>query len=305
MSVGALRSELLKHRLDHFARMLHGVEHGEMRSIHRARVASRRLRELMPVLRLDNDVSKKLARRLRQVTTRLGAVRELDVLIRLTDDLHQSHSNLTHALQRVGLAISKERNAARKHLADDLPLSQMQRIARKLDRVCDHLRGDEETERPRPVTGARAVRWAVEARVVHRADRLQSAIGLAGAVYLPERLHAVRIALKKLRYAAELFADVRGRARTAAMLGALKRNQDVLGRMHDLQMLIDRVRDVQASLAPPSLAVWRELDALVLALEDECRRLHARYVRDRAALTAITSRLAARSPASPQTRRAG
>ena len=32
----------------------------------------------------------------------------------------------------------------------------------------------------------------------------------AGAVYLPERLHAVRIAMKKLRYAMELAAEAAG-----------------------------------------------------------------------------------------------
>jgi hypothetical protein len=38
---------------------------------------------------------------------------------------------------------------------------------------------------------------------------------------------------------------------------ALKRVQGLLGRMHDLQVLIERVREVQASLTPPSLAAWR------------------------------------------------
>ena len=38
----------------------------------RARVASRRLRELLPVLQLDGDARRKLGRRLRKVTARLG-----------------------------------------------------------------------------------------------------------------------------------------------------------------------------------------------------------------------------------------
>jgi hypothetical protein len=62
--------------------------------------------------------------------------------------------------------------------------------------------------------------------------------------------------------------------------------------MHDLQMLIDRVRDVQASLAPPSLAVWRELDDVVASLDEDCRRLHARYMRARSALLLLSDRLA-------------
>ena len=145
MPVRALPSELLKHRLDYFARMLHGVEHGEMRSVHRARVASRRLRELVPALRLRHDVSRKLARRLRHLTIQLGTLRELDVLMGLTDEMQQSRPDLSRALQRLGLEISKRRDDARKRLFDDLPVSQMWRLARRLERVCEELRIDEET----------------------------------------------------------------------------------------------------------------------------------------------------------------
>ena len=63
--------------------------------------------------------------------------------------------------------------------------------------------------------------------------------------------------------------------------------QDVLGRLHDLQVLIDRARDVQASLTPPDITAWRELDRLVVALEEDCRRLHGRYMHDRDALAAL------------------
>ena len=60
--------------------------------------------------------------------------------------------------------------------------------------------------------------------------------------------------------------------------------------MHDLQVLTERVREAQASLTPPSLSAWRELDELVITLEDMCRRLHARYVRERGTLESLTRR---------------
>ena len=86
-------------------------------------------------------------------------------------------------------------------------------------------------------------------------------------------------------------------------LAALKRAQAVLGRMHDLQVLIDRVRDVQASIAPPQIAVWGELDALVIALDEDCRRLHARYMRSRDRLVALATGLSTRSRSSIRSRR--
>jgi hypothetical protein len=44
MPVSSTRSELLKKRLDQFTRVLNLVEQGDVRGLHRARVASRRLR---------------------------------------------------------------------------------------------------------------------------------------------------------------------------------------------------------------------------------------------------------------------
>ena len=110
-------------------------------------------------------------------------------------------------------------------------------------------------------------------------------------MYLPERLHMVRIALKKLRYSVEMATAASGR-KPGAELRMLKRAQDALGRLHDLQVLIEHVRQLQASLAPPSVAVWRALDELMIALENECRQLHARYMRIRGDLDAVAVRFA-------------
>lgn len=298
------RSELLKKRLDAFTRVLKGLEHGEVRALHRARVASRRLRELVPVLQLNSGASRKLVRRLRRVTTRLGTVRELDVLLLSIDELHVSRRDRTTALGRVGVAVSKDRDRARKRLAARLPMTEIRRLAKKLDRVVADLRV---TDAAASRAAAKSWRWAVDARVSRRATQLSDAIRSAGAVYLTERLHVVRIALKKLRYALELADEVAG-TRGDAELRTLKRGQDLLGRMHDLQMLTERVRQEQASLATPTLAEWRDLDALVVSLENDCRRLHARYMRLRDALAAIADGVNGRghvAPARAAARRAG
>ena len=292
MPVLTRRSELLKARLDRFSRVLHGLEQGDIRALHRARVASRRLRELLPVLQLDHGTAHKLNRRLRRVTTRLGTVRELDVLMLLIDELHISRRSRSAPIGRVGVAIAKARDDARKRLSRHLPIGGLRRIARKLEKLVDELAKHEQAQPHRGADRAKSGwRWAVEARVTKRASRLRASIDEAGAVYLPERLHDVRIAVKKLRYAFELAAETAG-AKREVELRTLRRGQEVLGRMHDLQMLIDRVRDVQASLAPPSLAVWRELDEVVASLDEDCRRLHARYMRARGALRALADRLA-------------
>ena len=61
MPVSTTRSELLKKRVDQFTRVLQAVEKGDVRALHQARVASRRLRELVPMLQLERGSSRKLA----------------------------------------------------------------------------------------------------------------------------------------------------------------------------------------------------------------------------------------------------
>lgn len=282
------RRELLRKRLQRFTRLLPDVEQADVRAVHRTRVASRRLREVLPVVHLDGDVAAKLGKRLRKVTARLGSVRELDVLMLVIDELRLSQRYSERALALVADEVARERTHVRARALAKAPLGEMRRVARKLERAADDLeRADEAT----PPRGARrGWRWAVDARVALRAKALRTAMAEAGAVYLPERLHTVRIALKKLRYALELSAEMGGAGSTPE-LQRLKHAQALLGRMHDLQVFIGRLRQVQASLAPPDLSLWREIDELVGGVENSCRRLHARYVRDRTSIDAICERI--------------
>jgi CHAD domain-containing protein len=281
------RYDLLRSRLDRFTRTLHGVESGEVGAVHRVRVASRRLRELLPVLEIEQALARKLVRRLRKLTRRLGGVRDLDVLTVLVDELRESGGLPDRALRRVGSAVHQARDEARGDLSLTAVAADLKRVGRKLEAIASELEPADRERSP-------AWRWAVDARVSRRAFTLKAAIEEAGAVYLPERLHRVRLALKKLRYGVELVVEAAG-SKDNSDLVTLRRGQELLGRLQDLQVLIERVRRVQASLMPPDLAAWRELDALVTALDSSCRRLHARYVRDRTPLTMLCDRLAARA----------
>jgi CHAD domain-containing protein len=299
------RVSLLRRRVHLFTRLLHRVEEGDVHAIHQTRVASRRLREVLPVMPLDPSESRRLSRRLRQVTSALGKVRELDVLGAVLDELQQSCRFDVTGIEQVRAALSDERATARSEASSELPSDVLHRLATRLERL---LAAAEEaaTDRSKSTQWARPLEWATDARIVRRANALVEAMDAAGAVYLAERLHRVRIAAKKLRYAVELAADS-GDARRRAELPLFKRAQDLLGRMHDLQVLVDRVRGVQASLTPPDARTERALEALVATTEDECRVLHARYVALAPALRAACARLRPKNTASRprQLRRAG
>jgi CHAD domain-containing protein len=303
MPVSTARDALLHARVERFTRMLHGLEDGDVKSVHRTRVASRRLREVLPVLQLDPEISEKVGRRLRKVTQRLGPVRELDVLVALIDELAASGRYPTAALARVGTVVKTERDQARARFRAKRPVAELTRLAARLEKIARTLATEDATPK-RQQPSARSWQWALDARAAHRAAALAAAMADAGAVYLPERLHAIRIAVKKLRYALEVSAEV-ARVRSTPDLRLLRRVQDTLGRLHDLHVLEDRVRQLQAALSPPDVNVWRQLDTLEVSLDEECRRLHGRYMRERDALAALCARLAGQRDRDIRNRKSG
>lgn len=293
------RSDLLKSRLGGFAEALLDIEQADGQAVRRTRVASRRLRELLPVLELRADTARKVTRRLRRVTRRLGRLRELDVLATAIAELAAARPHEQRAIALLGADIERARDLARRELVSKDVASDAKKAAGKLGAALKDL-GQRDLRPGRD----RAWQWALDARVARRAGAVAQAIEAAGSVYLAERLHAVRIALKKLRYAAELAAEASGRPDLAA-LGTLKRAQTKLGRMHDLQVLIDHVRTVQATMTPPDINRWRDLGALVRRLERRCRGLHAGYFKDQSRLVELCARLKAAPPADHGSRKVG
>src|SRR5262245_55119835 len=277
-------------RLEAFRKELKKVGEGDFEAVHRARVASRRLRELLPMLELPRDQTQGLATRLEKATKQLGKVRELDVQIALIGELRGGRQCSPTALAQLRTGAVRARVAAREHMSEKCPVQKLERLAHKLRRLSSALPDDIPSPPGAAISPPRGVLWALDARVARRAGRVRTSIDAVGALYAPERLHDVRLAVKKLRYAAELVAEATSR-RLDTDIGTLKRAQDLLGRLHDLEMLLARAREVQSSAPLSDLVKWRSLDSVVSLLERECRQLHARYVRERTSLIDVTNRL--------------
>jgi CHAD domain-containing protein len=287
MHVPAELFESLRKRVSVFSHQSKRLYDGDVDALHRTRVASRRLRELLPILRLDAHTSDKLSGRLRKVTKRLGAVRDFDVLIGLIAEMHGDRRYSNNALTALQGAVEEQQRNARERLEAKLPPAKVQRLTRRLKRVARHLEPDGERSRDAGMDRAKQTSvWVLEARATRRAARVREAIDAAGTVYVPGPLHQVRIALKKLRFALELKAEINSQ-RTTRDIAALKSSQDLLGRLHDLQALIDHAREMQTSQSGPDLTASRELAALVRTLESDCRKLHARYIRTASSLIVI------------------
>ena len=288
MVTGGSLNEIFTKRAEALAANICQIHDGS-EALHQTRVASRRLREVIPLLPSQVDTEGKLERDVRRLTRRLGRLRELDVLSFLIRDFGRDGRHSPAALAGVSSLVQELRESAREGLAVRLPQAKLERLIQRLMSTAKNLRWTEERGRHWSNPGARrAWLWALDARVSRRGADVRSAIHNVGSVYSP-RLHEVRIALKKFRYALELDVEARQLPLTGD-LTLLKAGQDVLGHLHDLEGLIECSRQAQVSLLPDDLRTSRQLKLFVRAVEDQCRNLHGQFMRDRSGLAAITRR---------------
>jgi CHAD domain-containing protein len=283
MAASVSRSEvLIRQRLQALRRVLPAAEHGDPAAIHQARVATRRLREALPLVAAGNR-RRKLERNVRDLTRALGPVRELDVALLMLDELAAAATAPKSGVKSLRTAVAQERGRLHADLVQTLQEWNLTKVTRKAVRSA---RRQDET--PRRTSAGRDPRHVASAyrRAGRRAAALRTAIETAAGLYLPDRLHEVRIAVKKLRYGLEIVREVT-RSRATARILTLKRAQDLLGRMHDLEVLIARTRAVQGAANAPTLRVSADLDRLVRTLETESQQLHGQYVASRASLLDI------------------
>jgi CHAD domain-containing protein len=284
---------LLERRTHALKRHLPRAIAGDDVAVHQARVASRRLREAVPILASDLHGSKagKARRKVRRLTQALGTVRELDVTLRIIDELAARQGVPKAALAEVRAHVMAEREERRRVMHERVDAVNLPKLQRRLASV--HTAVSE-------AGPGHAWRAALGARLLTRARRLDRAIDHAGQIYAPEALHAVRIAAKKLRYALEVAHESRAGA-CAAELRTIKRVQDTLGRLHDLQVLQHHVAEVAARPVPRGAAPDIGLAVLARVIEDDCRMLHGRYIAGlpalRAAVHAVRRDIAVRMAA--------
>ncbi len=290
MTASTSCNTLLRARVSRLARLVGRLEKGDRNAVHPVRVAARRLREIVPVLQLEADASRKVTSRLRRVTRRLSKPRDLDVALALATTLAHEIRGHREAFARIAEDLSSKR--ARRRIAHTIERAAAdgRRAVKRLTRLLNKM--DDASLRD---TRSRAVMWALRARVAHRAADARRAVNGTGAVYLPDRLHRARVALRKLRYGVELLADFAGTAMTTE-LKPIVNAQEQLGHLRDMDQLIATARRLQGRLTTDEKASLA-LDELIVALDRRARQWHAGYLEARPALLATCERLVGRAPA--------
>jgi CHAD domain-containing protein len=242
----------------------------EVEGIHETRVASRRLRELVPALASPSTLrdARRLRARLRAVTRLLGRSRELDVAGETLAAIEAREPAHAEAVALVREHVIRQRIDAGRGMRRGIGRVDVANLAAGTLALAGR------SESPAAI---RACSRRVAARLERRALQLESAVVDAGLIFAPGPLHAVRIAFKKFRYALEV-AERFGRFRLKGAMRRLKRMQNLLGDLHDLQVLGGMTRDVLAQ-APASQR--QGCESLVRSIDDEIRALHSQFVIER------------------------
>lgn len=227
-------------------------------SVHRTRVAARRLRTAMKLFADTLPPGGPVAwnRPVRRMARRLGDTRDADVQI------EQIESILTAGVPRIdrpGLkdvvrGLKDRRRTSARKIAKALRELEASGALRELISACDP--GSASAVPDRQADASVVIDAPARAQIARAAapaiiERLEAMLALSDCVHRPEqveRLHALRIAAKHLRYALEIFAPALGPGVTPAIRAATEL-QAVLGEVHDA--------DVWLTQLPPSKAVPR------------------------------------------------
>jgi CHAD domain-containing protein len=260
--------QALGRRLKALDRDLPSAVEDDVEALHRARVASRRLREVLPVIEPESAEGRhgrRIRRRVRRLTRALGGVRELDVALLLLDELQAEHPDFGAGVAATAAEVRRERAGRQRDMI------------RRIDQIeaatlTADLRSFADLRVAPPVS---VQRRRLRERVTKRAGRLGEAIDAAGQLYAFDRLHLVRIAVKQLRYALELVAELAG-VGSARPVRTLKQAQDLLGRLHDLEVLAGYARTARVS--GPDEETMASTSRLLSHIEQETHELHADYL---------------------------
>ena len=229
---------------------------------------------------------------MRALTRSLGPIRELDVELDMLDDKSKADGVSGRAIEMVRREVASRRQVLRDEMAEHAPVGDLKKLLKKLERVgASSKAGKREEGRGKKSKNTKAegtleAQWrgVLATRLMRRAKDVALALDHAGPVYVPERLHVVRISTKKLRYALEIARDA-GVAAATPLVRLLKRHQERLGHLHDLQMLLKHVRETEASPGVGSRV--NDLTAYADLLDRKCRQLHADFVEHRAELVSV------------------
>ena len=242
--------------------LLPAVSDGDTRAIHQARVTTRRLRALVPVLSSAAPASHwdETTTTLKRLARSLGKARDVDVSLALVAEMEQRAPLFAPVL-----AVLRTRLFPRQ-------LATRRKLVRRLEAVVPALREiqAEATSALRIVSRSQFDR-ALWCQTAEQAVLVRKTLEHTGVVYFARRAHHARIEVKELRYLIEMADDTEAHSKA---LKLLKKSQETLGRVQDREVLLKHLGRVKraSGVARSAAHGFREL------LEAEIRVCYAAFV---------------------------
>jgi len=218
------------------------LDFSDIEGVHQMRVATRRLRsalrDFLPLVK--KRPLRKARKTLKEIADALGAVRDQDVAILALERL-QAANEIDSTDEQISEGIEgllEERRAAREraqtNLIENLDGDRLTKLHEDFTAALDRAVGKQ--KQTRVVSFNEAGREAVHASLDELCD-------LGASLYKPfdiERLHEMRIAAKRLRYAVELFTACWGE-KIAPFAVKIAEMQSLLGEVHDCDVWLENL----------------------------------------------------------------
>jgi CHAD domain-containing protein len=282
MSKLSTPAALIDNQLHIVRTCLPGLRDGDATSIHDARVASRRIRELLRFVRAP--IGDEWRDRFRTMGRVLGRVRNVDVSLELLKNLE---SRLPSAAPALVSLRHDQRQARLRRVREMIKRLEKLDAASFVDGLIAHTR--HYGQGVLHSRTSRAWRNALEKLIASRGQTATEALTHSAGVYFPNRMHTTRIALKKLRYTMEVANEVRA-AHYADSLRELRKGQQLLGELHDRQELLNEISRVGVAESHAALGLAQQL------IDAEIDDYHRRYLGRRERLFEIARQAQATRP---------
>ncbi len=231
----------LLERLNALNKEIGGVYKAEdIECIHRMRVSSRRLRSAINVFQdcFSVKLAKKWRKQVRTITQALGNARDLDVQIIFLDDFISKLDNDSYrpGIKRVLLRLKQQREKIQSEVIKVVEDFEKNGVIQEIERTCHQI-----------CTLAKLHKINVNSKEVHQraylaiSMRLEDFLSFEPYVQQPEevkKLHAMRIAAKRLRYTMEIFSELY-QDKLEDLIDAVKNIQTILGELNDCVVWVE------------------------------------------------------------------
>jgi len=231
--------------------------------VHQARVGVRRMRAALSAFQpaLTEEFRKPLNRQLRWFAGMLGPARDWDVFIDETLGPVSAAPNPPPGLKKFQARCGEARRRAYRRANKGLNADRFGRIQLSLIRIPYHAAPTKEALGP---IGAFAGNLLDE-----RLLTIQTAAGEDPAGLDEISLHALRIDIKKMRYAVEFFGNLYDTADVKSYRSALKKLQECLGGLNDAAVHTAMLQSMDAPDHPVPKSVRRSIETHLSRSQDQ------------------------------------